>query len=61
VLRWPVPLTARLVRGSEDPPLGWISDRFDEKTPTPTLIVSGTVGAQWQGVSTIQVSLPASA
>jgi hypothetical protein len=59
VLRWPAPLTARLVRGSENPPLGWVSDRFDAKTPTQTLVCSGTVGARWQGLTTIQISLPA--
>ena len=58
VLRWPAPLSARVVRGSSDPPLGWISERFDQKSPTDTLVVSGTVGADWQGVSTLQVSLP---
>jgi hypothetical protein len=58
VLRWPAPLSARLVRGSSDLPLGWISERFDQKNPTGTLVISGTVGADWQGVSTLQISLP---
>jgi len=61
VLRWPAPLTARLVRGSENPPLGWVSDRFDAKAPTHTLVFSGTVCPGWQGLSTIQISLPAPA
>ncbi len=26
-----------LVRGRDEPPLGWISHRFDEKVPTPTI------------------------
>jgi Heparinase II/III-like protein len=59
VLRWPAPLTARLVCGRENPPLGWVSDRFDTKTPTQTLVCSGTGGAGWQGLTTIQISLPA--
>jgi hypothetical protein len=61
VLRWPAPLTARLVRGNENPPLGWVSERFDAKTPTQTLVLSGMVGAGWQGLSTIQIWLPAPA
>lgn len=60
VLRWPAPLTARLARGSADPPLGWISQRFDEKVPADTLVVSGTVAGDWQGVSTIKISLEGS-
>jgi hypothetical protein len=57
VLRWPAPLTARLARGSTDPAVGWISDRFDQKVPGDTLIVSGRIGAEWRGVSTIELSL----
>jgi hypothetical protein len=56
-LRWPAPLHARLVRGSVDPPLGWISHRFDERVPADTLVVSGTVTGDWQGVSTIKISV----
>jgi len=56
VLRWPAPLTARLVRGSSEPPLGWISERFDQKSPIDTLVVAGTVAGDWQGVSTLQIS-----
>ena len=55
VLRWPTALTARLVCASADPPLGWISDRFDEKAPTHTLVVSGRVGAGWRGVTTVAI------
>ena len=57
VLRWPEPLTARLARGCTDPTLGWISDRFDQKVPGDTLVVAGLIGAEWQGVSTIKLSL----
>jgi Heparinase II/III-like protein/Heparinase II/III N-terminus len=56
LLRWPAPLTARLLRGSADPPQGWISHRFDEKVPGDTLVVSGEVGPRWQGVSILQIS-----
>jgi hypothetical protein len=57
-MRWPAPLHARVVRGSVDPIQGWISHRLDEKVPGDTLVVSGTVVAPWQGVSTIRISLP---
>lgn len=57
-VRWPPPLRAQLVRGSVDPPLGWISPRFDEKVAGDVLVVSGTVAANWQGVSTIRISMP---
>lgn len=56
VLLWPASLQARLVRGSEDPPLGWISHRFDEKVPGDVLVVSGRVPGGWRGVTTIQIS-----
>jgi hypothetical protein len=56
LLHWPAPLQARLVQGSKDPPLGWISQRFDEKVPGNTLVVSGSVPRDWWGVSTIKIS-----
>jgi hypothetical protein len=58
VLRWPAPLHAQLLRGSVDPIQGWISHWFDEKAPGDTLIVSGRIAGAWQGVSTIEISLP---
>jgi hypothetical protein len=57
-LRWPAPLNARVVREGVDPIRGWISQRFDEKVPGDTLVVSGTVAAHWQGMSTIRILLP---
>jgi hypothetical protein len=60
VLRWPQPLTARLARGSSDPALGWISDQFNQKVPGDTLVVSGRIGAEWQGVSIIKLWLTGS-
>lgn len=53
VLRWPEDLEARLVRGREKPPLGWISRRFDYKEPCQTLVVAGLVGGGWTGVTRI--------
>jgi Heparinase II/III-like protein/Heparinase II/III N-terminus len=55
-LTWPQPLQARVVRGQEDPCLGWLSRRFDQKEPTSTLVVAGSVGAHWRGVSQINIS-----
>jgi Heparinase II/III-like protein/Heparinase II/III N-terminus len=60
VLRWPAPLHAHLLRGSVDPIQGWVSNRFDEKAPGDTLVVSGRLAGAWQGVSTIEISLPGS-
>jgi len=54
-VRWPAALTGRLERGRTDPVLGWVSARFNEKVPTDTLIVSGTVSGHWRGLSTIQI------
>jgi len=34
-----------VVTGREDPPLGWVSRRFDEKTPSPTIVCRGRVAA----------------
>jgi hypothetical protein len=58
LLRWPAPWHARLVRGSVDPMQGWISQRFDEKAPANTLVVSGRVAGDWQGITTIEIALP---
>jgi hypothetical protein len=32
-----------VVAGREDPPLGWISRRYDEKTPSPTIVCRGRI------------------
>jgi len=56
-LRWPAQLRARLVRGSEDPCLGWVSKRLDEKTPSPTLVIEGDIAGNWHGITTIAISI----
>jgi hypothetical protein len=38
-MQLPQDTRCELVRGREDAPLGWISRRFDERTPTSTLLV----------------------
>ncbi|HEY6824559.1 MAG TPA: alginate lyase family protein [Steroidobacteraceae bacterium] len=55
-VRWPRELRAELVRGREDPPLGWNSRRFGEKLPTNCLVACGSVGANWQGTTTLDLS-----
>src|SRR5262249_6142822 len=55
-LRWPGELRAELLRGREDPCLGWISRRFGEKVPTWCLVASGSVRPNWQGTTTLDLS-----
>jgi uncharacterized heparinase superfamily protein len=57
-LSWPEPCSARIVRGSSEPPLGWDSPRFGTKVPTDCLVVSGEIGPGWQGMSTLQLGAP---
>lgn len=33
----------RIVKACDDPPLGWVSRRFDEKVPTSTVVWSGSI------------------
>lgn len=54
-IRWPAGLAARLFRGSEEPCLGWISERLDEKEPCTTLAIAGEVTGSWRGVSTLAI------
>jgi hypothetical protein len=41
-MQLPQGMRYELVRGREDMPLGWVSRRFDERSPTSTLVVQGT-------------------
>ena len=54
-LKWPATLHARLAHGCADPIEGWISPRLGERIPGATLVVSGKVGADWEGVTTVEV------
>jgi len=56
-LRWPPGFTARISRGSEDMPAGWVSRGYDRRMPCSTVIFTGEVSANWQGTSTIEVSI----
>jgi hypothetical protein len=46
-----------VVSGREEPPLGWISRRLDEKSPSPTIVCRGRVapGASLRTVLTIEL------
>jgi len=55
VLTWPVDLSAQVVRGQEDPPLGWRSRSYDVRVPIDTLVVSGRVSGHWRGTTTLEI------
>jgi hypothetical protein len=42
-LQIPPSSTGRVICGSDQPPLGWSSRRFDERVPSPTLVCSATI------------------
>lgn len=44
-----------IVRGREDPPLGWISRRFDVKVPTRTVVWAGSIEGHSKLRTTIRV------
>ena len=48
-----------IVAGREDPPLGWISRRYDEKTPAPTIVCRGRIQGRTSLVTVIAVSIEA--
>lgn len=54
-LSWPAGLKARLARGEEDPPLGWVSRSFDSKAPCTTAVIHGEVECGWRGTTTIEI------
>jgi hypothetical protein len=58
-LHWPSGFAARIVRGSEDMPAGWLSRGYDRRVPCSTVIVAGEVSGNWQGLSTIEISVDA--
>ena len=55
VLTWPVDLSAKVVRGQEDPPLGWRSKAYDARIPIDTLVVFGSADGNWRGTTTIEI------
>jgi hypothetical protein len=45
----------QMARGREEPPLGWISRRFDEKTPSPSLVWKERIDGSVRRVTRIRV------
>ncbi len=45
----------RLARGEDDPPLGWVSERFDEKRPCCTAVAWGKIKGKWQDKTIINI------
>ncbi|MBS0388811.1 MAG: alginate lyase family protein [Proteobacteria bacterium] len=54
-LTWPRGLAARLVRGQENPPLGWRSKAYDVRIPIDTLVAYGEVTGDWDGTTTLEI------
>lgn len=49
---------ARLARGETNPPLGWISRRFDVKTPTATVIWTSEIAGSTQLAAVLECFMP---
>jgi hypothetical protein len=47
----------RLVRGQETPPLGWVSRRFDQKSPCATAVWAGEIDGSAELVTLISIGL----
>jgi hypothetical protein len=58
-MQLPLGMRAELVRGREDAPLGWVSRRFDQRTPTSTLLVQGATQGNIRLVTRLELSVPA--
>jgi hypothetical protein len=52
-------MRCELVRGREAAPLGWVSRRFDQRTPAPTLLVQGATRGNARLVTRIELSFAA--
>lgn len=48
----------RVAQGESDPPLGWISRRFDHKTPCPVLVRHGRITGPTRWVTRLQFLAP---
>ncbi len=49
----------QLVRGQTDPPLGWVSRRFDERMASPTVVWQGSIDASARLVTHLGLSFSA--
>jgi uncharacterized protein GlcG (DUF336 family) len=47
----------QVVVGREDPPLGWMSRRLDEKKPSPTIVCRGRIAGTTRLLTTITISV----
>jgi len=45
----------QVVRGQEDPPLGWVSRSFDEKAPCPAVVWAGEIAGTTELVTEIEI------
>jgi hypothetical protein len=55
----PQGLRCELVRGRENEPLGWVSRRFDQRTPTATLLAAGSTRGNARLLTRIELSIAA--
>jgi len=46
-----------VVAGRDDPPLGWISRRLDEKTPSPVIVCTGRIAGNVSLVTVIKIAI----
>ncbi len=46
-----------VITGHDDPPLGWISRRLDEKTPSPVIACTGRVASGTSLVTVIEIAI----
>lgn len=54
-LTWPTDVSAKVVRGQDNPPLGWRSKSYDVRVPIDTLVISGRVNGNWRGTTTLAI------
>ncbi|MBI3230052.1 MAG: hypothetical protein HYZ45_07730, partial [Burkholderiales bacterium] len=52
-----VSIAPQLVKGREDPPLGWISRSFDAKVASPTLCWQETIRGNTKRVTILQIEI----
>jgi hypothetical protein len=58
-MQLPLGMRCELVRGREEAPLGWVSRRFDQRTPTSTLLVQGATQGNARLVTKLDLSISA--
>lgn len=51
----PPGMSAKLVSGQMDPPIGWVSRAFDVKTPCTSLVMECEVNGDWQTCTRIEI------